>query len=305
MNAISIKNLSKTYSNGVDALKSINIEVGQGEFFALLGPNGAGKSTLISILTSLVKKSSGQVRINGLDIDKDFTAAKSFLGVVPQEFNFGIFNQVLSVLIDQAGYYGICRKKAKIRAEHYLRQLELWDKRHEICRNLSGGMKRRLMIARALMHHPKILILDEPTAGVDVEIRRTMWQFLRKINAEGTTIILTTHYLEEAENLCRQVAIIDNGAIIKNTTISQLLNTLEIESFILYLSRPLHELPRIPGYQIKLIDATTIEVEIPRSHDISVLFETLSQQHISVSRLRNKANRLEELFLQLTNNPQE
>lgn len=302
MKALSIKNVSKTYSTGLQALKSVSFDVGQGDFFALLGPNGAGKSTLIGIITSLVRKTAGTVEISGIDIDKDFESAKACIGVVPQEFNFNIFDKVINIILNQAGYYGIPRKEAKIRAERYLKQLDLWDKRNEVSRNLSGGMKRRMMIARALIHEPKVLILDEPTAGVDIEIRRSMWKFMKEINAQGVTIILTTHYLEEAENLCRNIAIIDHGNIIENSSMNAFLGKLETESFILYLTAPINGLPDIKDYQLSLVDSMTIEAVLPKSQDVSALFDALKEEGISVSRLRNKANRLEELFIQLTAN---
>jgi len=306
MEALVIQNLSKTYKSGVPALQSVSFEVEQGDFFALLGPNGAGKSTLIGILTSLVLKTAGKVFINGIDIDKDFSKAKSFVGVVPQDFNFGTFDKVINIVVDQAGYYGIPRGIALKRAEKYLKQLELWDKRNTVSRFLSGGMKRRLMIARAMMHHPKILILDEPTAGVDIQIRRAMWRFLQKINAqEGVTIILTTHYLEEAEQLCRHIAIIDHGTIIEHTTMNNLLAQLNTESFILYLTQPVKELINIPKYPIQLLDPYTLEVKISKSQDITDLFDVLKKQGVFVSRLRNKSNRLEEIFIQMTKNKDE
>ena len=300
LKALSIQHLCKTDKNNVQALKDLSLDVEQGDFFALLGPNGAGKSTLIGILTSLVRKTSGQVKILGHDIDRDFEAAKACLGVVPQEFNFNVFEKVMTIILNQAGYYGIPRKLAKKRAEKYLQQLDLWDKRYEIARNLSGGMKRRLMIARGLVHEPQILVLDEPTAGVDIEIRRSMWAFLLDLNQQGVTIILTTHYLEEAENLCRHLAIIDYGEIIEHTEMSQLLSKLENESFILYLQQPYKTLPKIPGYRIKPLDGMTLEVEVPRTPGVSALFDQLKEHDIIVSSLKNKVNRLEELFLQLT-----
>jgi len=300
LKALSIQNLYKTYKNKIQALKNVSFDVQQGDFFALLGPNGAGKSTVIGILTSLVQKTDGQVKILGHDIDREFEAAKACLGVVPQEFNFNIFEKVIMIILNQAGYYGIPRKEALFRAEKYLKQLDLWDRRHETARNLSGGMKRRLMIARALIHEPKILVLDEPTAGVDIEIRRSMWKFLLELNQQGVTIILTTHYLEEAESLCRHLAIIDHGEIIENTEMSELLNRLEKESFILYLQYPYPSLPKLAGYQIKALDDRTLEVDVPRDLGVSDLFDHLKEHGIIVSSLRNKVNRLEELFIQLT-----
>lgn len=299
--ALQINSLVKTYHNGVKALKGVSFEVCKGDFFALLGPNGAGKSTLISILTSIVNKTSGSVRIFDLDIDRQFEQAKACIGVVPQEFNFNMFEKVDNILFGQAGYYGISRRQAKPRIEKYLRQLELWDKRTSIARALSGGMKRRLMIARALVHEPKMLILDEPTAGVDIEIRRSMWRFLRELNQQGVTIILTTHYLEEAENLCKNIAIIDHGEIIENTSMAALLQKLDREAFILYLAKPCEHLPVISGFEMHLQDPYTLEVLVPKQLGISELFEQLQKHGIVVSSLRNKVNRLEELFVRLTN----
>ncbi|MGD8560238.1 MAG: ABC transporter ATP-binding protein [Gammaproteobacteria bacterium] len=297
--ALSIKNLRKTYGNGFEALKGIDLDVQQGDFFALLGPNGAGKSTTIGIVTSLINKTAGSVEIFGKDIDRDFGLAKSYLGLVPQEFNFNIFEPVQEILWNQAGYYGIDRKTAEQRAERYLKQLDLWDKRREQAGMLSGGMKRRLMIARALIHEPRLLILDEPTAGVDIEIRHSMWQFLRETNVRGTTIILTTHYLEEAENLCRNIAIIDHGQLIENTSIRTLLRQLNFETFILDLERPASTFPVIDGFRITPIDDTTIEVEIAREQNCNVLFEHFSSHNIQVKSMRNKSNRLEQLFMHL------
>lgn len=300
LKALSIQNLCKTYKNNVLALKAVSFDVEKGDFFALLGPNGAGKSTLINILTSLVFKTSGQVKILGYDIDHDFESARACLGVVPQEFNFNIFHKVINIILDQAGYYGIPRKEAMLRAEKYLQQLDLWDKRDEIAKNLSGGMKRRLMIARALIHEPQMLVLDEPTAGVDIKIRRSMWEFLLDLNQQGVTIILTTHYLEEVEHLCRHVAIIDRGELIENTDMSDLLSRLECESFILYLKHPYSTLPKIPGYRISALNERTLDVAVPRSLGVSDLFDRLKEHGIVVSSLKNKVNRLEEIFVQLT-----
>lgn len=297
--ALSIRNLSKTYSNGVKALHNIDLDVEQGDFFALLGPNGAGKSTTIGIVTSLVTKTAGTVNIFDTCLDSDPEQAKSYLGLVPQEFNFNGFEQVKHILVNQAGYYGIPAKQAKPRVDELLRQLGLWDKRYTIARALSGGMKRRLMIARALVHNPKLLILDEPTAGVDIELRRSMWTFLQKINAQGTTIILTTHYLEEAENLCRNIAIIDRGNIIENTEMKLLLNRLDKETFVLDLKAPLTTDLHLPDIQYQQIDASTIEVELSRDASLTDLFATLATHGIEVSSMKNKANRLEELFLEL------
>ena len=297
--ALVLHDLRKTYANGLKALRGIDLEVAEGEFFALLGPNGAGKSTTIGIICSLVRKTGGTVQIFGHDLDRELNAAKSCIGLVPQEFNFNQFEPVAEIVVNQAGYYGIPRALAWQRAETYLKQLGLWEKRRGIARQLSGGMKRRLMIARALVHEPKLLILDEPTAGVDIEIRRSMWDFLREINARGVTIILTTHYLEEAENLCRHIAIINRGEIIENTRMQTLLGRLHLETFVLNLRRPLAELPEIPGYPLHRIDEYTLEVDVAREQGINALFPQLSARGIEVSSLRNKANRLEELFLRL------
>jgi len=300
--ALSVRDLRKTYKGGHEALKGVSMDVREGDFFALLGPNGAGKTTLIGIVASLVNKSSGSVSIFGHDLDKDPAHAKACIGLVPQEFNFNMFEPVVEVVANQAGYYGIERREAFERAEKYLRHLDLWDKRRIMARNLSGGMKRRLMIARALVHDPKLLILDEPTAGVDIEIRRSMWQFLRQINASGTTIILTTHYLEEAESLCRNIAIIDEGELIKNTSTRQLLNTLHMETFVLDLEAPLDALPDLGKQKINLIDEQTLEAEICRGDSINELFAELSNHGIRVTSMRNKTNRLEELFMSLVEN---
>ena len=294
--ALAIDQLSKTYEGNFQALKGISLTVQQGDFFALLGPNGAGKSTTIGIICSLVLKTSGSVSIFGCDIDSDFSQAKQNVGVVPQEFNFNQFEKPIDILINQAGYFGIPRDIAIQRAEKYLRQLGLWDKSHVPSRTLSGGMKRRLMIARALMHEPKLLVLDEPTAGVDIELRRSMWEFLREINASGTTIILTTHYLEEAESLCRNVAIIDHGQIVQNTSIRELLSQLNKELFVLDIRETLSDCPTIEGYPLTRVDANTLEVEVEKSQSINQLFEVLSKQGIHVLSMRNKTNRLEELF---------
>lgn len=301
MLALQLNQVSKTYSNGVQALKAINFAVQEGEFVALLGPNGAGKSTTISIINSLTRKTSGDVFIYGHNLDVEPSLAKSQIGVVPQEFNFSIFEKVKHVVMHQAGYYGIDRKEAAIRAEKYLKMLELWHKRDDSVRQLSGGMKRRLMIARALMHEPQVLILDEPTAGVDVEIRRTMWQLLRELNANGKTIILTTHYLEEAENLCDRIAIIHRGQIIQDTSKKNLLSLLNVETFILDLREPFYGvLPHCPGFQINLIDPVTLEVECEKTNNLNELFLLLNEQRMLVTSMRNRANRLEELFLRLT-----
>ncbi|PCJ31786.1 MAG: ABC transporter [Gammaproteobacteria bacterium] len=299
MNALSINNLSKTYSNGFVALKRIDLTVKQGDFFALLGPNGAGKSTTIGIITSLVTKSSGDVQVFDINIEKNPEQAKSLLGLVPQEFNFNGFEQVKHILVAQAGFYGLAKKEAEPRADELLHQLGLWDKRHSTARSLSGGMKRRLMIARALVHRPKLLILDEPTAGVDIELRRSMWAFLQKINEQGTTIILTTHYLEEAENLCRNIAIIDKGLIVENTDMKSLLNRLDKETFVLDLASALPADFKLANFTIQQLDDTTLEVDLQRDDNLNHLFSALTEQHIEVRSMKNKANRLEELFLNL------
>ncbi|AWL10874.1 sn-glycerol-3-phosphate import ATP-binding protein UgpC [Saliniradius amylolyticus] len=298
MSALSIKQLTKTYKGGVEALKGIDLEVKQGDFFALLGPNGAGKSTTIGIIASLVNKSSGEVTIYGDNLDTHKVAAKSHIGLVPQEFNFNQFETLQQIVVNQAGYYGVPRDLAKQRAEKYLKQLDLWEKRNQPARSLSGGMKRRLMIARALMHEPKMLILDEPTAGVDIEIRRSMWQFLREINAQGITIILTTHYLEEAEMLCRNIAIIDKGRIIENTTIKGLLAELNMETFIMDL-KPDSPEPTLKGFEYRILDDHSIEVDVPKDAGLNKVFSQLTEQNIQVLSMRNKANRLEELFVRL------
>lgn len=299
--ALSIRDLTKTYANGHTALQGIDLDVQQGDFFALLGPNGAGKSTTIGIVTSLINKSAGKVQVFGIDIDVDFGAAKSCIGLVPQEINLNIFEPPIEIVVNQAGYYGIERSEAYVRAERYLKQLNLWDKRHDQARTLSGGMKRRLMIARALVHEPKLLILDEPTAGVDIEIRRSMWEFLRAINAQGTTIILTTHYLEEAESLCRNIAIINEGRLVENTSMRGLLKTLNTETFVLDLLQPILILPDLPKHALQLIDDHTLEVQVSRDQPVNRLFADLSAQGIEVLSMRNKTNRLEELFVHLVN----
>lgn len=295
--ALSIKNLTKIYNDGFKALDGISLDVRQGDFFALLGPNGAGKSTTIGIICSLVRKTEGAISVFQHDVDQDFSSAKHLIGVVPQEFNFNQFEKPIDILITQAGYFGIKASIASVRAEKYLKQLGLWEKRNDFSRNLSGGMKRRLMIARALIHEPKLLILDEPTAGVDIELRRSMWNFLKEINGNGTTIILTTHYLEEAENLCRNIAIIDHGKIIENTSMKSLLKMLDRETFVLDLSNEIDACPEIEGYSISLKDQNQIEVEIPKSESLNELFSELSKKNISIISMRNKTNRLEELFL--------
>lgn len=299
--ALKIQGLKKVFSNGFTALKGVDLEVSEGDFFALLGPNGAGKSTTIGIICSLVKKSEGTVSIFGNDIDTHFSQAKQFIGVVPQEFNFNIFENVRDIVLNQAGYFGMPRGLALERSEKYLKKLGLWDKRNDQARNLSGGMKRRLMIARALVHEPKLLILDEPTAGVDIELRRSMWEFLTEINNAGTTIILTTHYLEEAESLCRNIAIIDHGEIVENTSVKALLKQLNKEVFILDVAQAPENLPEIPGYRLRVMDDHCLEVEIEKGKSLNVLFEALTKQSVDVVSMRNKVNRLEELFVSLVN----
>jgi len=299
MQALSLRQLRKTYKNGVEALKGIDLDVEEGDFFALLGPNGAGKSTAIGIVSSLVNKTGGVVEVFGHSIDTDLEAAKSCLGVVPQEINFNQFEKLSTILLNQAGFYGIPRKTARERMEYWLHQLQLWDKREAISRSLSGGMKRRLMIARALIHEPQLLILDEPTAGVDIEVRRSMWEFLRRINEQGTTIILTTHYLEEAENLCRHIAIIDEGRIIENDRMSTVLRKLHTETFVLNLRAPLRAQLSLAGYRLLLVDDTTIEVEVSKEQNLNEIFAALSSAGGEVVSMRNKANRLEELFMRL------
>jgi ABC-2 type transport system ATP-binding protein len=300
MLALSVRNLVKTYDNGVKALQEVSLDVHEGEFFALLGPNGAGKTTLIGIVTSLVTKTSGDVSVFGHNIDRDLDAAKACIGVVPQELNINYWDSVSNIVTTQAGFYGLTARQARERAEVCLRQLQLWDRREDTGRNLSGGMKRRLMIARALMHQPRLLILDEPTAGVDIEIRRSMWQFLREINKTGTTIILTTHYLEEAESLCRHVAIIDQGRIIEDDRMASVLRKLHREVFVLNLREPVSTLPPLDGYAAELVNDHELQVEISREQDLNGLFAALSARGVHVISMRNKANRLEELFLSLT-----
>jgi len=297
--ALKVSRLEKRYGAAAPALKGISFEVQQGEFVALLGPNGAGKSTTIGIICGLVNKTAGQVEVFGHDIDRDFSGARKNVGVVPQEFNFSQFEKAYDIVVTQAGYYGIPATVAKVRAEKYLKRLGLWEKRDEPSRMLSGGMKRRLMIARALVHEPRLLILDEPTAGVDIELRRSMWDFLREINRQGTTIILTTHYLEEAESLCRRVCIIDKGEIVEDTDTRSLLGKLSMETFILDVDGALSSAPLIDGYGCRLNDPHTLEVDVPRGRDINGVFRELSAQGIRVVSLRNRANRLEELFVSL------
>jgi ABC-2 type transport system ATP-binding protein len=299
MNALVLRQLTKVYKNGIKALKGIDLEVEEGDFFALLGPNGAGKTTAIGIVTSLVNKTGGTVEVFGYDLDRQLELAKSCIGIVPQEVNFNMFESVITIVVNQAGFYGIPRRLAKERAEKYLKQLQLWDRRNSVARALSGGMKRRLMIARALMHEPKLLILDEPTAGVDIEIRRSMWEFLRKINDDGTTIILTTHYLEEAESLCRNVAIIEGGRIIERDSMANVLRKLQTETFVFNLSDPRNVAPNLPGYKTVLTDDHTLEVEVSKGQSLNDIFSQLSAQSVSVTSMRNKVNRLEELFMRL------
>lgn len=297
--ALSIRQLTKTYGNGFQALSGIDLEVAEGDFFALLGPNGAGKSTTIGILSTLVNKTSGTVEIFGHDLDREPAALKRSIGVVPQEFNFNQFEKTFDIVVTQAGYYGIPPRIAKERAERYLTQLGLWDKRDVPSRSLSGGMKRRLMIARALIHEPKLLILDEPTAGVDIELRRSMWTFLTELNQKGITIILTTHYLEEAEQLCRNIGIIDHGTIVENTSMRNLLGKLHVETFLLDLKQDLAQAPLLNGYPSRLVDPRTLEVQVDKDIGITALFGQLAVQNIEVLSLRNKTNRLEELFVSL------
>ena len=298
--ALAISGLEKTYDDGVKALKGIDLDVDEGDFFALLGPNGAGKSTTIGVISSLVRKTSGSVSVYGHDIDRELSRAKRKLGVVPQEFNFNQFEKVEDILITQAGYYGLSAFKARPRVHHYLKKLGLWDKRNTQSRSLSGGMKRRLMIARALVHEPGMLILDEPTAGVDIELRRSLWEFIQDINDSGTTIILTTHYLEEAEQLCRNIAIIDQGEIVENTSMKALLSKLQQESFVLDLRQPVEQLPTFAGYSVRKVDGHSLEVEVSKNQGVNELFRQLSDYKIEVASMRNKANRLEELFVNLT-----
>lgn len=297
--ALSIRGLKKTYDNGFEALKGIDLDVQQGDFFALLGPNGAGKSTTLGVVATLVNKSAGSVSVFGHDVDTDGVAAKKMMGVVPQEFNFNQFEKVRDIVVTQGGYYGMPAAEAGERADHYLQALGLWDKRDTVSRMLSGGMKRRLMIARALIHQPKLLILDEPTAGVDIELRRSMWEFLQQINAEGTTIILTTHYLEEAESLCRHIAIIDRGEIRANTSKRELLRQLNSETFVLDLAQPLQSLPHLNGYRAELESDQCLVVEVEKKQGINGIFNQLQLQGVEVSSMRNKTNRLEELFVRL------
>jgi len=302
--ALKIRGLKKTYANGKTALKGIDLTVEDGDFYALLGPNGAGKSTTIGIISSLVNKTEGEVKVFGYDLETQLVKAKQQLGIVPQEFNFNGFETVSQIVINQAGYYGVAKKEAQKRSEKYLKLLDLWDKKDERARMLSGGMKRRLMIARALMHEPRLLILDEPTAGVDIELRRSMWEFLQEINDAGTTIILTTHYLEEAEMLCRNIGIINHGEIIEDTSMKELLSHLEVETFILDVDGVTTNLT-LTGFEFRIVDAATLEVMVLKNQDMTDIFVQLTNQNIKVLSMRNKANRLEELFVRLTGNEQE
>ena len=301
MKALSIRNLKKTYSNGFTALKGVDLEVESGDFFALLGPNGAGKSTAIGIISSLVNKTSGSVSIFGYDLIKDNIKAKSCIGLVPQEINFNQFETVKNIVLNQAGYYGISKKQAKLNTEKCLKQMSLWDKRDTVSRRLSGGMKRRVMIARALVHSPRLLILDEPTAGVDVEIRHSMWEMMKEVNEQGTTIILTTHYLEEAESLCRNIAIINNGVIVENSGMADLLTQVKKDYFVLDIAKPISVIPDIEGYEFELIDSKSLHVAVPKDKSLNPLFEQLSVKNIDVLSLKNKSNRLEQLFMDLVN----
>ncbi|MCD6009272.1 ABC transporter ATP-binding protein [Halomonas sp. IOP_31] len=301
--ALSIRGLTKVYGNGFHALKGIDLDVPEGDFFALLGPNGAGKSTTLGIVCSLVQKTAGKVSIYGIDIDRDFPKAKYHLGVVPQEFNFSQFEKVEDIILAQAGYYGMSLREAKPRCDQLLKELGLWDKRNGPARMLSGGMKRRLMIARALIHRPRLLILDEPTAGVDIELRRSMWEYMRRINRdEGTTIILTTHYLEEAESLCRNIAIINNGEIVKNTSVRDLLTELDTETFLLDLARPIVAAPALEGFEVEQVEASQLSLGLRKGQRLNDAFSQLSAQGVEVVSMRNRANRLEELFVSMVEN---
>ncbi|MDN3525443.1 ABC transporter ATP-binding protein [Halomonas sabkhae] len=303
--ALSIRGLTKVYGNGFEALKGIDLDVAQGDFYALLGPNGAGKSTTLGVVCSLVQKTAGRVSIFGIDIDTDFARAKYHLGVVPQEFNFNQFEKVIDIVLAQAGYYGMSRREAVPRAEQLLKDLGLWDKRNGSARMLSGGMKRRLMIARALMHRPRLLILDEPTAGVDIELRRSMWEYMRHINeVEGTTIILTTHYLEEAESLCRHVGIINNGHIVRDTSVRNLLAELNTETFLLDLAHPVEQPPQVEGFDVRQVDDAQLSVMVQRGQRLNDVFTALSEQGIQVMSMRNSANRLEEMFVSMVEESQ-
>lgn len=299
MLALEVDNLRKTYTNGVEALKGVSLNVAEGDFFALLGPNGAGKSTMIGIISSLVNPTGGDVRVFGASVREQRSLAMSYLGLVPQELNFNQFEKPLEIVVNQAGYYGIPKHEAAERGEHFLKKLQLWDKHDKPSRMLSGGMKRRLMIARAMVNQPRLLILDEPTAGVDIEIRRSMWELIEEINAAGTTVILTTHYLEEAEQLCRNIAIIDHGQIVENTGMRELLGKLDFETFVLDLREPVHNAPELPEMAISMRDENTLEVTVPKSKSVNALFAELDERGIHVLSMRNKSNRLEELFMRL------
>lgn len=304
MHALEVKALKKTYGNGVEALKGIDLAVSEGDFFALLGPNGAGKSTLIGIVSSLVNSTSGDVRVFDASVQKDRSRAMSYIGLVPQELNFNQFEKPFEIVVNQAGYYGIPKKVAGERAEQYLKQLSLWEKAFQPSRSLSGGMKRRLMIARAMVNEPRLLILDEPTAGVDIEIRRSMWEFIKGINESGTTVILTTHYLEEAESLCRNIAIIDHGNIIENTSMRSLLGKLDVETFMLDLRESVTTCPTVEGMEIEVVDEQTLAASLPKQKSLNNLFSELERQGIHVLSMRNKSNRLEELFMRLVEHPE-
>ena len=301
MNALSIRNLTKTYNNGFTALKGIDLDVESGDFFALLGPNGAGKSTAIGIISSLVNKTSGSVSIFGHDLKKDNAKAKNCIGLVPQEINFNQFETVKNIVLNQAGYYGVPKKQAIKNTEKCLKQMSLWDKRDTVSRRLSGGMKRRVMIARAMVHSPRLLILDEPTAGVDIEIRRSMWEMMEEVNQQGTTIILTTHYLEEAESLCRNIAIINEGLIVENSGMSELLSRINKDHFVLDLAKPISAVPDIPGYEFELAESKILNVPVPKDKTLNPLFQQLTAKNIEVLSLKNKTNRLEQLFMDLVN----
>jgi len=301
MNALSIRNLKKTYSNGFVALKGIDLEVESGDFFALLGPNGAGKSTAIGIISSLVNKTSGSVSVFGHDLKKQNAKAKACIGLVPQEINFNQFETVKNIVLNQAGYYGMAKKQARQSTEKCLKQMLLWDKRDTVSRRLSGGMKRRVMIARALVHAPKLLILDEPTAGVDIEIRRSMWEMMEQVNRQGTTIILTTHYLEEAESLCRNIAIINDGRIVEKSGMAELLARVNKDRFVLDLASPISAIPQIEGYEFELADSKALHVTVPKGKNLNQLFQQLTEKNIAVLSLKNKTNRLEQLFMDLVN----
>ncbi len=299
MKALSISNLKKEYQGGIQALKGIDLEVEEGDFFALLGPNGAGKSTTIGVISSLVTKTSGQVKILDIDIDENHSLAKKKLGVVGQEVNFNQFEKVGDIIRNQAGYYGLGFRKSKENAKYYMKKLDIWDKRNEQARKLSGGMKRRIMVAKALVNNPELLILDEPTAGVDIELRRSLWDFLTEINNNGTSIILTTHYLEEAERLCRNIAIIDSGEIVENTSMQELLTRLEVETFIFDLLQPINKLPEVSGFEIILENPKRIKVTVEKEQGLNAVFKALSELGIEISSMRNETGRLEELFLGL------